>query len=284
MPKYEALSPVFTYSNDSAHLKEGRRIVLMMCIKCHYDAQTNTLAGGDVANPGSIGDNFASNITADSATGIGRWSTGQLAFFLRTGIKPDGYYVYDMPKYPGLSNDDLGSIIAFLRSDDSLVRAVNKPVAPEPINPVVKIFARTLLRPYAYATAAILPPDTNNPIEFGRYLAPRKFSCYECHSNDLVGNYHNDFPERSDNFFAGGAKHTNSEHGEIYSSNITFDEETGIGKWSETEFLRTVKNGIKPDGKTVRDPMQPFYLLTDKEVLSIYAYLATLPRIHNKVR
>lgn len=284
VPKYEPQSPAFNYTSDSVHIDEGRRIALMMCIKCHYDEQTNTLAGATVANPGVVSDNYAGNITRDSATGIGRWSAGQLAFFLRTGIKPDGYYVYDMPKYPGLSNDDLGSIIAFLKSDDSLVRPVSKVTASGTSNPLIKIFLRTLLKPYAYPTKNIPPPDTSNAVEFGRYLATRKFSCYECHSNDWVGNYHNDFPERSRNFFGGGARHADSEHGEVYSANITFDNETGIGRWSEEDFLRAVKNGIKPDGKTVRDPMQPFYLLSDKEVAAIYAYLASLPRIHAEMR
>jgi hypothetical protein len=83
-------------------------------------------------------------------------------------------------------------------------------------------------------------------------------------------------PEKSLEFFKGGNPHVNEEGEKIYTPNITADSKEGIGKWTEAMFLRTVKNGLKPDGNSVRDPMFPFYLLSDKEVKGIYAYLKTV--------
>lgn len=71
----------------------------------------------------------------------------------------------------------------------------------------------------------------------------------------------------------------------IPSSNITFDEETGIGKkYTEAQFVDAVKLCKKPDGSTLRYPMQPHITLTDYEVKAVYAYLKTIPKIKNQVK
>ena len=62
------------------------------------------------------------------------------------------------------------------------------------------------------------------------------------------------------------------------------DEETGIGRWTEDEFVKAVKTGILPNGQpAVRPPMKPFAYLSDGEAKAIYAYLKTIPKIKNKV-
>lgn len=69
----------------------------------------------------------------------------------------------------------------------------------------------------------------------------------------------------------------------IESRNITMDEETGIGSWTEEQFVKAVKTGVVPSGPALRNPMQPYSALTDAEVKAIYAYLKTIPKIKNKV-
>jgi mono/diheme cytochrome c family protein len=275
-PKYSSPNIEMKIDVTAARVLEGKRIVNTICRGCHYDEATNTLAGAMITNPEEIEDNYASNITQDSITGIGKYSYGELAYMLRTGINKKGNFVYDMPKYPLLSDEDLACILAFLKSDDSLVRPVSNNYSPPRPNLLVKALLYTILRPEQFPTKPIAPPDTANKIEFGEYLSTAKFSCFACHSNDFVGNLHWSDPSKSKNYFAGGAKHTNANHEFIYSANLTPDKATGIGGWTEQEFIKAVKNGIKPDGTTVRDPMFPFYLLTDKEVAAIYAYLMTL--------
>ena len=62
------------------------------------------------------------------------------------------------------------------------------------------------------------------------------------------------------------------------------DEETGIGKWSEEDFVKAVKYGQVPNGgPALRQPMIPYSNLTDSEAKAIYAYLKTIPKIKNKV-
>src|SRR5260221_11874612 len=69
----------------------------------------------------------------------------------------------------------------------------------------------------------------------------------------------------------------------VKTSNITPDPETGIGKWSEDEFVRLLRFGVRPDHSVIVYPMVPFPELGDDEARSIYAYLRTVPPIKNAV-
>ena len=69
----------------------------------------------------------------------------------------------------------------------------------------------------------------------------------------------------------------------IYASNITPDPETGIGKWTEADFLRAMRTGIMPDGRVLdaQMPWQSFQKVTDRDLKSLWAYLNTIKPIKN---
>jgi mono/diheme cytochrome c family protein len=69
--------------------------------------------------------------------------------------------------------------------------------------------------------------------------------------------------------------------GTIYSSNISPDEETGIGRWTDDEFVRAMQHGIRNDGKRLYPafPYTSYTLLSRTDVLAIKAYLFSLPKI-----
>jgi len=73
------------------------------------------------------------------------------------------------------------------------------------------------------------------------------------------------------------------EMNEIYSSNLTMDKETGIGSWSEEEFIRTLRFGMRPDNTPLRYPMIPAPMISEEEASAIWAYLQTIPVIVNEV-
>jgi mono/diheme cytochrome c family protein len=66
--------------------------------------------------------------------------------------------------------------------------------------------------------------------------------------------------------------------GTIYSSNITPDRETGIGRWSDAEFVRAVHRGIGKNGEDLYPafPYTAYALLSTDDVLAILAYLSTV--------
>jgi mono/diheme cytochrome c family protein len=66
--------------------------------------------------------------------------------------------------------------------------------------------------------------------------------------------------------------------GRIYSSNITPDRQTGIGAWSETDFVRAMREGIAPDGRHLFPafPYTAFSKLAAGDIKAIFAYLRTV--------
>ena len=69
----------------------------------------------------------------------------------------------------------------------------------------------------------------------------------------------------------------------MLTANLTMDKETGIGNWSEADFVKTLRTGFRPDGHLLRFPMLTFAELDDAELAAVFAYLKTVPVIKNSV-
>jgi alcohol dehydrogenase (quinone), cytochrome c subunit len=107
-------------------------------------------------------------------------------------------------------------------------------------------------------------PSPDSALDRGRYLATAA-NCVSCHTR----------PGGAP--FAGGVPFP-TPLGTIYSTNITPDPETGIGKWSETDLIRAMHEGIAADGRRLYPafPYPSFTKVTDDDVKAIYAYVKTL--------
>jgi hypothetical protein len=71
-----------------------------------------------------------------------------------------------------------------------------------------------------------------------------------------------------------------------FTANLTPDPETGTGKWSEQEFMDTLRSGRHLGrGRQILPPMPWFNYgkMTDEDLSAVYAYLRTIPPIVNKV-
>ncbi len=81
--------------------------------------------------------------------------------------------------------------------------------------------------------------------------------------------------------FSGGVPFT-TKLGKIYSSNITPDNATGIGKWSVEDFRRALHDGIAPAGRHLFPafPYTSFTKISDADVAAIYAYLRSVRPVH----
>lgn len=101
-------------------------------------------------------------------------------------------------------------------------------------------------------------------IERGRYLI-RAADCEACHT--AIGGQP----------FAGGRGFV-LPFGAMYSTNITPDKETGIGQYSDAEFLAAVHRGVRRDGAPLYPamPFASYTYLTDADALAIKAYLFSL--------
>lgn len=70
-----------------------------------------------------------------------------------------------------------------------------------------------------------------------------------------------------------------------YAPNITQDDETGIGAWTDEQITRAIREGLRPDGTLIGPPMPiPSYRgMSDSDVRAIVAYLRTVAPIRNVV-
>jgi mono/diheme cytochrome c family protein len=226
---------------------------------------------------------FSRNITQDKDVGIGSWTDGEIAFLLRTGIKRDGRYAPPwMPKFNRMDDEEIHSIIAFLRSDDSLVTADPTPDRDGVPSFLTKFLTHVAFKPFDYPEHPVKAPDTADKVAFGRYLALDAFDCFGCHSGDFK-KMNDRVPEKSFRFFGGGNGMPDPTGKLVYTANLTPDAETGIGNWSEADFVKALRDGVRPDGRLIRYPMVRRPEFTEGEAKAIYAYLKTLPPIRNDV-
>ncbi len=268
-----------------ARIERGAKIVGMLCADCHANAETHRLTGKHLSElPPEFGTIYSKNITRHPAKGIGAWTDGQLRVFLRTGLRADGTYAPAyMPKLPHTSDEDLDSIIAFLRSDDPRVAAsdVDPPGVTKP-SFLVKALAHGPFKPLPYPAQPVVAPPKNDAVAYGRYLV-FSLDCYSCHSESFTSMNVLE-PEKSKGFMGGGNELKDAEGKVIYTANLTSDPETGIGNWTQADFVRALKKGFRPDGRALHYPMEPRTELDDEEAEAIYAYLRTVPKIRNAVR
>lgn len=69
-----------------------------------------------------------------------------------------------------------------------------------------------------------------------------------------------------------------------YSSNLTPDNETGIGAWNEKMFAGSMRSGKHAGiGRELLPPMPKYPELTDEDLAAVFAYLKSLPPISNRV-
>jgi mono/diheme cytochrome c family protein len=111
---------------------------------------------------------------------------------------------------------------------------------------------------------ASAPPGADPTITRGKYLADAG-NCVSCHTR----------PGGAP--FSGGVPFT-TKLGTIYSSNITPDNATGIGRWNVEDFRRAMHDGIAPGGRHLFPafPYTSFTEVSDADADAIYAYLRTL--------
>lgn len=261
----------------------GKKFVSLLCAECHKNPTTGKLTGKLMEDaPREFGETHSRNITHSKEHGIGAWTDGELIALLRTGVARDGRYTPPwMVKLPHLGDEDLYSIVAFLRSDDPMVAASEEPSLPCKPSLLVKVLSHTVWRPLPLPTAPQSAPAKSDKIAYGRYLVTHALECYACHSADFK-TMNVDEPEKSPGFLGGDNALVGLSQEKIYSSNITPDVETGIGKWTEAQLKRALRDGIRPDNSVVRYPMEPMRDLDDDDIAAMYAYLRQVPAIHKQ--
>lgn len=273
-------------------LERGRYLVedVAACIDCHSKRDfskwggpiiTESRGGGgekwseEMGLPGNI---YSKNITPFA---LGDWTDGEILRALTTGVSKDGSALFPiMPyhNYRTADRDDIIAIIAYLRTIES-----NKNVPPKtelnfPMNLIVHLIPEK--------ADFSQRPDESNKVEYGKYLV-KMASCADCHTPMEKGEY---IPGKE---FAGGMEFPFPDGSVVRSANITPSKKTGIGNFSEDQFVSLFK-AYTDSNYVIRDlkegevntvmPWFVFKNMKESDLKAIYSYLRTLEPIENKIK
>ncbi|MEZ4729028.1 MAG: c-type cytochrome [Caldilineaceae bacterium] len=230
---------------------------------CHMNRDLGGLAGGnEFETPAGIV--YASNITPDPETGIGDWSPEDIVMALHSGAEPDGGQLHPvMPymRFSALSDQEAYDVAAWLHSLEPISNAITETELTE--------------EPAAY-TPAVEPPAEvpTEPVVRGEQLVILA-ACGGCHTPK-----NEDGSPMADMLLAGAPLR------DEFASNLTPDEETGIGSWTEDEIAHFLMTGMYPDGSQVEGAMaqqiqRRFSTLTEGDAAAISAYLKSIPAVSN---
>jgi mono/diheme cytochrome c family protein len=205
---------------------------------------------------------YASNITPDPETGIGKWTDQQIIDAIRKGKRPDGSTIgppMPVELYRDLAEDDVKAIVAYLRSVKPIVNKVPKSVYRMPLPPS-----------YGAVTAAKTMPRSDK-VAYGKYLTNAMGHCTECHSTPLPTGA----PDLHNGLGSGG-RVFKGPWGEVVASNIT---PTGLKGWTNEQIKKAITTGEKPGGTRIKGPMaiEWYKNISPADLDAIVAYLRTIP-------
>ncbi len=223
--------------------------------------------GGRLVEQNEMFTAIAPNITPSGS--VAEWSDAELARAIREGIRPDGSLIgppMPFPMYRGLGDDDLASIVMFLRTlpavdHDPGTSTYNKPLPPA----------------YGPPVESVTAPVQGVTVEYGQYLAGPVAHCLECHTP-----FGPEGPMLETDLGRGGFEF-HGPWGVSVAANLTSHED-GLAGHSDDELRQMITQGVQPDGKPMMPPMPYGYLaqMTGDDLSAIILYLRSLPPLPDK--
>jgi len=275
----------------ASKLERGKYLAnhVCVCMDCHSTRNWNEFSGplvdGTVGKGGEIFDQrfgfpgsfYSKNITP---SGIGDWSDAEVLRAIASGVSKNGQALFPImphPHFGQMDKDDLESIIVYLRTLKPIENIVPESKADFPMNFIINTIPKE-----AHFSKK---PNVHDAVAYGSYLF-NAASCSECHTKHEKGEPIEGME------LAGGFEFPMVTGGIARSANITQDKVTGIGKWTEVDFVKRFKSYtdstyvsnkvVKGNFNTVM-PWTMYGGMNEQDLKSIYAYLKTIKPIHNNV-
>lgn len=269
------------FESTDARLIRGKYLVdaVTGCFGCHTDPDWSKPGAPPMAGREGSGHVWsdqdmpwlvAPNITPDKETGIGNWSDDTLARAIREGIGQDGRALFPMMPYPHyreMSDEDVASIIVYLRTVPPVKNQLPRTKMPFPIN----FLTQSVPQP----VGAVAPPNQTTPVARGAYLV-KLAACADCHTPQEKGK-----PIEGMEFAGGFLIH--EPKGDVVSDNIT-PSASGIGYYNEATFVLAMRTG-KVGARPLRSSM-PWYFygkMGDEDLKSIFAFLQTVKPVKHQL-
>ncbi len=245
---------------DIPSIQRGQHLAsaVARCVECH---------GPNLAGKVFVDDPLLARIAPPNLTrgrgGVGATrSDADLARAIRHGVDPSGRLLLIMPsdEYNHFTDADLGAIIAYIRALPAItsslpsneVRTLGRvlfALGELPLQPAANI-DRSAPQPAA--------PAAGVSAEYGKYLSDTA-GCPACHGPGLAG-----------------GKMRQAQPNAAPAANIT---PAGLGNWSEADFIKAMRTGIRPDGRALDTSMPwPYFAeLTDPELRAVWRFLQAVP-------
>ena len=121
---------------------------------------------------------------------------------------------------------------------------------------------------------AIAPAAAQTPLERGKYLVEGVLTCGNCHTPRGPGGVL-DTSKRH----AGGPQVWETAEYRVHPSNITPDNETGIGRWTAGQIKTAIRDGRRPSGQQLSPQMPYAYykIFAPADLDAVVAYMRSLP-------
>lgn len=259
--RYDVAAHEVAVPTDSASIAWGRHVAQTRgCIGCHGEG----MRGTTFIDVPVVARLYAANLTRGVGGRAAAYRTpGDWERAVRQGVSPEGRALLFMPAqnfYP-LSDHDLGALIAWLQSLPPADQ-VNGRNSVGPIGRALLLAGKLPLLPAElvdHTAPRPIAPVPGITAEYGSYLAA---TCRDCHGTGFSGG---PIPGAPPSMLA--------------PRNITPDTVTGIGKWSEADFAKAIRTGVRPDGSNLKPdmPFSEFAAFSDDEAAALYAYLRSIP-------
>jgi mono/diheme cytochrome c family protein len=248
------------------------------CVACHSTPNSKPFAGGlEMATP--MGSIFATNITPDKETGIGRYRLADFDRALRRGVARDGHRLYPAMPYPSyakLSDDDLRALYAYFTQEVSPVHQENRPSGISwPLNMrwPLALWNGLFTESGTYRPKAA--EDTGTLWNRGAYLVQGAGHCGSCHTPRGAAMNEKALDESGPLYLSGALLDG------WYAPSLRGDPNTGLGRWSEEDIAQFLKMGRNTHAVVFGSMTEAFnnstQFMTDDDLKAIARYLKSLP-------
>jgi mono/diheme cytochrome c family protein len=289
IPRAESITVVSTPDKVARGEYLSRHVAL--CVECHARRDFSKYAAPVIETSiGAGGENFgdpesplrvlySKNITPAA---IGSWSDGELIRAFTAGVNKDGEPLFPLmpyPRYGRLSREDVEAIVAYIRT--------LKPIQYTPPERELGMPLPLVVRTMPTAPSFRPIPPVSDRVAYGEYVT-NAAACGDCHTP---------FEDQSAGVrtreFAGGNAFKLPGGGVVRSANITPDADTGIGTWTEQQFIDKFKafEGMPARALTAAEQRENTWMpwisyagMRREDLAAIYAYLRTVKPLVNRVQ
>ena len=256
---------------NAAQLSRGQSLVVAGdCMSCHLRDGGEPFAGGLGLNT-PFGVIYSSNITSDSQTGIGAWTSEQFyqAMHDGKGVHDENLYpAFPYPWFRRASRADDDAILSFLKTTPAVNYTPPKNHLPFPLNIRASVggWNMLFLKSAEFQTDAAQSADWNR----GAYLVNGLGHCGACHTpKNALG------ADKSEQFLRGGDLET------WVAPDLTANPRAGLGDWNIddiAEYLRAGRNAHAAAGGPMADVITySTSLMNDDDRRAIATYLKSQP-------